>query len=67
MSFEPQSEGCPILALLFSSKGNGKVEKSVMGKMDRKNEPKPLLGMKGEDMSNLAKLSLVDGGWEILA
>lgn len=38
-----------------------------MGKMDRKNEPKPLLGMKGEDMSNLAKLSLVDGGWEILA
>jgi len=36
VSFEPQSEGCPILALLFSSKGNGKLEKSVMGKMDRK-------------------------------
>lgn len=37
-----QAEGktCPVLALLFSSEGNENMEKSVTGKMDRKNESK---------------------------
>lgn len=40
VSLELEGKACPVPALLFSSKGNAKVEKSVAGEMGRTDENK---------------------------